>query len=103
MACIVAVGWELFTRPQQRGLWLLLILAAASLLLGRLHGAEFKSGFFSVFIYAPLLFGLVLDRAGPFWALALSGSLTAASCLALFLLPATDRPMAVKVGTPAAR
>ena len=50
VACIVAVGWELFTRPQQRGLWLLLILAAASLLLGRLHGAEFKSGFFSVFI-----------------------------------------------------
>lgn len=62
VACIVAVGWELFTRPQQRGLWLLLILAAASLLLGRLHGAEFKSGFFSVFIYAPLLFGLLCGQ-----------------------------------------
>ena len=36
---------------------------------------------------APLLFGLVLDRAGPLWALALSGSITATSFLALFLLP----------------
>ncbi len=63
MACIIAVAWELITRPQQRGLWLLLILAAASLLLGRLHGAEFKSGFFAVFIYAPLLFGLL---CGPY-------------------------------------
>lgn len=36
---------------------------------------------------APLLFGLVLDRAGPYWALLLSGSITAASFLALFLLP----------------
>ncbi|MDN6856560.1 hypothetical protein QO207_08165 [Pseudomonas sp. CAN2814] len=59
VACVIAVAWELMTRPQQRGLWLLLILAAASLLLGRLHGAEFKSGFFAVFIYAPLLFGLL--------------------------------------------
>ncbi len=63
VACIIAVAWELITRPQQRGLWLLLILAAASLLLGRLHGAEFKSGFFAVFIYAPLLFGLL---CGPY-------------------------------------
>jgi MFS family permease len=37
---------------------------------------------------APLLFGLVLDRAGPLYALLLSGSLTAVSFLALFLLPA---------------
>lgn len=59
VACVVAVAWELLTRPQQRGLWLLLVLAAASLLLGRLHGAEFKSGAFAVFIYAPLLFGLL--------------------------------------------
>jgi MFS family permease len=38
---------------------------------------------------APLAFGLVLDRAGPLWALALSGSITAASFLALFLLPSS--------------
>jgi hypothetical protein len=40
---------------------------------------------------APLLFGLVLDRAGPLWALLFSGTITAASFLALFLLPAPQR------------
>jgi MFS family permease len=35
---------------------------------------------------APLLFGLVLDRGGPLWALLLSGSLTASCCLALLML-----------------
>lgn len=59
VACMVAVAWELITRPQQRGLWLLLLLALASLLVGHLHGAEWKAGAFSVFIYAPLLFGLL--------------------------------------------
>nr|WP_294972008.1 hypothetical protein [uncultured Pseudomonas sp.] len=63
VACVIAVGWELFTRPQQRGLWLLLVLAAASLMLGRLHGAQWQAGLFSVFIYAPLLFGLL---CGPY-------------------------------------
>lgn len=38
---------------------------------------------------APLLFGLVLDRAGPLWALGMSGSITMAAFLALFLLPAS--------------
>ena len=38
--------------------------------------------------FAPLLFGMVLDRAGPFWALLLTGGLTSLSFLALlFLLP----------------
>jgi MFS family permease len=37
---------------------------------------------------APLLFGLVLDRAGPLYALLLSGGLTGAPFLALFLLNA---------------
>ena len=36
---------------------------------------------------APLLFGLVLDRAGPLYALLLSGALTSSAFLALFLLP----------------
>ena len=42
---------------------------------------------------APLLFGLVLDRAGPVWALVLSGSLTGGAFLALSLLrrPVRDR------------
>lgn len=35
---------------------------------------------------APLLFGLVLDQAGPIYALLLSGFLMAASCLALLAL-----------------
>lgn len=61
--CVVAVAWELFTRPQHRGLWLLLILAAASLMLGLLHGASAQAGAFSIFIYAPLLFGLL---CGPY-------------------------------------
>jgi MFS family permease len=43
---------------------------------------------------APLLFGLVLDQAGPIWALALSGCLTAACCLALLALrPAGQRQL----------
>ncbi len=37
---------------------------------------------------APLLFGLVLDRAGPLYALLLSGTLTGLSFLALFSLTA---------------
>jgi MFS family permease len=40
---------------------------------------------------APLLFGLVLDRAGPLAALLLSGSLTSLSFLALFTLSAPAR------------
>jgi hypothetical protein len=40
---------------------------------------------------APLLFGLVLDRAGPLAALLLSGALTVGGFLALFLLPAARR------------
>ncbi|WP_152227193.1 hypothetical protein [Pseudomonas sp. SCB32] len=59
VGCVIAVAWELLTRPQHRGLWLLLILAAASLMLGQLHGAANQAGFFSIFIYAPLLFGLL--------------------------------------------
>jgi MFS family permease len=35
---------------------------------------------------APLLFGIILDRAGPYWALALSSSLTFGAFLALFLI-----------------
>ncbi len=63
VGCVIAVAWELLTRPQHRGLWLLLILAAASLMLGLLHGAAGQAGAFSVFIYAPLLFGLL---CGPY-------------------------------------
>jgi MFS family permease len=37
--------------------------------------------------FAPLLFGLVLDRGGPLYALLLSGGLTASSFLALLFLP----------------
>ena len=35
---------------------------------------------------APFLFGLVLDRGGPYWALLFSGTLMAGSCLALLIL-----------------
>lgn len=52
---------------------------------------------------APLLFGLVLDRAGPYWALTLSGGITAASFLALFLLPASPQPAAIRADAPAVR
>lgn len=52
---------------------------------------------------APLLFGLVLDRAGPYWALTLSGTITAASFLALFLLPASAHPADVRADAPAVR
>jgi hypothetical protein len=52
---------------------------------------------------APLLFGLVLDRGGPYWALTLTGSITAASFLALFLLPGSREPAAVRADAPAGR
>jgi MFS family permease len=52
---------------------------------------------------APLLFGLVLDRAGPYWALLLSGSITAASFLALFLLPVSPQPVATRRDATAVR
>jgi hypothetical protein len=45
---------------------------------------------------APLLFGLVLDRAGPYWALLLSGSITAASPRAFRSTGARSRPAAPK-------
>jgi MFS family permease len=54
--------------------------------------------------FAPLLFGLVLDRGGALYALLLSGSLTAISFLALFLLPAPRTEGApVKRRAPATR
>jgi MFS family permease len=46
---------------------------------------------------APLLFGLVLDRAGPLSALLLSGSLTGCSFLALLLLRPAPRPDEVQI------
>lgn len=45
---------------------------------------------------APLLFGLVLDRAGPLYALLLSGTLTGAAFLGLFLLPVPRAPAATE-------
>jgi MFS family permease len=45
---------------------------------------------------APLLFGLVLDRGGPFAALLLTGSLTGLSLLALLLLKTPSQPKAMK-------
>ena len=47
---------------------------------------------------APALFGLVLDRAGPLYALLLSGSLPALSFLALFALSAMTPRNAVQTG-----
>jgi MFS family permease len=47
---------------------------------------------------APVLFGLVLDRGGPLYALLLSGSLTGLSFLALFTLSATAARGAVQTG-----
>lgn len=42
---------------------------------------------------APLLFGLVLDRAGPLWALLLSGSLTGLSFVALLFIKPGKKPI----------
>ena len=47
---------------------------------------------------APLLFGLVLDRAGPLYALLLSGTLTGLSFLALFTLTAVTTVKATARG-----
>jgi MFS family permease len=54
--------------------------------------------------FAPLLFGLVLDRGGPLYALLLSGSLTAISFLALFFLPGPrTEPVPIRRDAPAVR
>jgi MFS family permease len=45
---------------------------------------------------APVLFGIVLDRGGPLYALLMSGTLTGLSFLALFTLSATPAPAAAR-------
>jgi MFS family permease len=47
---------------------------------------------------APLLFGIVLDRGGPLYALLLSGTLTGASFLALCFLGAAEARTAAQTG-----
>jgi len=58
-ACLALFGLELLTARLSRGGWLGLLLLAASSLLGMLHGASLSNVGFSLFIYSPLLFGLL--------------------------------------------
>ncbi|MBF7144293.1 MULTISPECIES: hypothetical protein [Pseudomonas] len=58
-ACLALFGLELLTARLSRGGWLGLLLLVASSLLGMLHGASLSNVDFSLFIYSPLLFGLL--------------------------------------------
>lgn len=58
-ACLALFGLELLTARLSRGGWLGLLLLVASSLLGMLHGASLSNVGFSLFIYSPLLFGLL--------------------------------------------
>jgi hypothetical protein len=59
VACLVLFALELLTARLSRSFWMALLLLAASSLLGMLHGASGSNVGFSLFIYSPLLFGMV--------------------------------------------
>jgi len=58
-ACLALFALELFTARLSRSFWLALLLLAASSLMGMLHGASASNVGFSLFIYSPLLFGML--------------------------------------------
>ncbi|WP_408101187.1 hypothetical protein [Stutzerimonas sp. VN223-3] len=59
LACVAAVALELPRARIKAGVWLVLFALVVSALLALLHGASPSNVGFSVFIYIPLLFGLV--------------------------------------------
>lgn len=59
LACVAAVALELPRARIKPGAWLVLFALVVSSLLALLHGASPSNIAFSVFIYIPLLFGLV--------------------------------------------
>lgn len=62
IACLAMFMLELLTARLSRTFWLALLLLVASSLLGMLHGASLSNAGFSLFINAPLLFGLLCGK-----------------------------------------
>lgn len=58
-ACLALFLLELLSARLSRSFWLALLLLLASSLLGMLHGASASNAGFSLFIYSPLLFGML--------------------------------------------
>ncbi|WP_232430889.1 hypothetical protein [Pseudomonas massiliensis] len=59
VACLALFCLELLSARLSRGFWLALLSLLASSLLGMLHGASTSNAGFSLFIYSPLLFGML--------------------------------------------
>lgn len=57
--CVVLFALELTTLKSHRLFWILLMGLVLSAGLGMLHGATLENPLFSIFVYIPLLFGLV--------------------------------------------
>ncbi|WP_263261183.1 hypothetical protein [Pseudomonas sp. RIT-PI-S] len=58
-ACLALFALELLSARLSRGFWLALLLLVVSSMLGMLHGASPSNAGFSLFIYSPLLFGML--------------------------------------------
>lgn len=62
IACLAAVALELPRLKMHRGIWLVLLLILTSCQLALLHGATLTNIGFTLFIYVPLLFGLICGK-----------------------------------------
>jgi len=62
VACLIALGLELLRYRGWPAFWLVLLGLVTSSQLALMHGAELANIGFSLFIYIPLLFGLICGR-----------------------------------------
>ncbi|RRV64231.1 hypothetical protein EGI99_20680 [Stutzerimonas stutzeri] len=62
IACLIALGLELLRYRGWPAFWLVLLGLVTSAQLALMHGAELANIGFSLFIYIPLLFGLICGR-----------------------------------------
>ncbi|WP_278397305.1 hypothetical protein [Stutzerimonas kunmingensis] len=62
VACLIALGLELLRYRGWPAFWLVLLGLVTSAQLALMHGAELANIGFSLFIYIPLLFGLICGR-----------------------------------------
>ncbi|WP_226687847.1 hypothetical protein [Stutzerimonas stutzeri] len=62
VACLIALGLELLRYRGWPAFWLVLLGLVTSTQLALMHGAELANIGFSLFIYIPLLFGLICGR-----------------------------------------
>ncbi|TWI47272.1 hypothetical protein IQ22_04336 [Pseudomonas duriflava] len=62
LACLAAIAWELGSFKTHKALWLTLMFLMVSSMVAMVHGASPGNIGFTVFIYLPLLFGLICGR-----------------------------------------